>query len=81
MYARLVANLDHTPQRLVESGFHTTDHLILSPLGNVGRVEIGEVVIFDSVIEGATGQIIEEPVGRLRPKTRASRGDRGNERP
>jgi hypothetical protein len=51
MHARLVANLDHAPQRLVESGLHSADHRILGLVGDIGRVEIGEIVILDSVIE------------------------------
>ena len=54
MHARLVANLDHAPQRLFESGLHSADHLILGFVGEVGHVEIAEVVILDPVVERAT---------------------------
>src|SRR5215831_17244685 len=54
MHARLVANLDHAAQRLIESGFHTADHGILGLVGEVRRVKIGEIVILYSVVERAT---------------------------
>ena len=53
MHARLVANLDHAPQRLVESGLHSTNYCILGLVGEIGTVEIAEVVILDPVVEGA----------------------------
>jgi hypothetical protein len=51
MHARLVANLDHTPQRLVESSLHSANYRILGLVGEIGRVEIAEVVILDPVVE------------------------------
>ena len=55
MDSRLVANLYHAPQRLVESGLHSTNYRILGLIGEVGRTEIAEVVILDPVVERATG--------------------------
>ena len=55
MHARLVANLDRAPQRLLESGLYSANHLILGFVGEVGHVEIAEVIIFDPVVERATG--------------------------
>jgi len=55
MHAGLVTYLDHGSQRLIESGLYPADYPILGVVREVGRVEIGEVVILDSVIERATG--------------------------
>jgi hypothetical protein len=49
MHASLVANLDHAPERLVESGLYSTNYHILGVVGEVGRIEIAEVVILDPV--------------------------------
>jgi hypothetical protein len=54
MHARLVANLDHAAQRLVESGLYPTNYRILGVVGEVGRIEIAEVVILDPVVGRAT---------------------------
>jgi hypothetical protein len=51
----LVANLDHAPQWLVESGLHPADYRILGLVREIGLVEIAEVVILDPVVEGTTG--------------------------
>ena len=51
----LVANLDHVPQRLVESGLHSTNYRILGLVRDVGSIEIAEVLILDPVVERATG--------------------------
>jgi hypothetical protein len=42
MYASLVANLDHAPQRLIESGSDSLNYLVLGLVGNVGCVEMSE---------------------------------------
>jgi hypothetical protein len=55
----LIANLDHAPQWLVESGLHSTNYRIFGLIGEVGRIEIAEVVILDPVVEWATGLMIE----------------------
>jgi hypothetical protein len=55
MYAGLVTNFDHTSQRFIESGSDFANDCILSLVGKVGRVKIGEVVILDPVVEWATG--------------------------
>ena len=55
MHARLVANLDHSAQGLVESGLYSTNYRILGLVGEVGRIEIAEVVILDPVVQRATG--------------------------
>ena len=51
----LVADFHHAPQRLVESGPHSTNYRILGVVGEVGRIEIAEVVILDPIVERATG--------------------------
>ena len=51
----MVANLDYAPQRLFESGLHSTNYRILGLIGEVRSVEIGEVVTLDPVVERATG--------------------------
>jgi hypothetical protein len=58
MHARLVANLDRAPQRLVESGLHSTNYCIFGVVGEIGRIEIAEIVILDPVVERATGQVM-----------------------
>jgi hypothetical protein len=55
MHTSLVANLDHTPQRLVESGVHPVNDRILGLIGEVRRIEIAEVVILDPVVQRTTG--------------------------
>jgi hypothetical protein len=59
MYMGLIANFDHAAQWLIESGAHSANYRILGFVGKVGRVKIGEVEIFDPVVERATGQVVE----------------------
>src|SRR5690348_8580494 len=59
MHTRLVANLDHGSQRLIERGAHSTNYGILGLIREVRCVEIGEIVILDPVVERATGEAIE----------------------
>jgi len=59
MYTRLVTNFDHAFQRLIKSGSHSANYRILGFVREVRVVEIGEVVIFDPVVQRATGQVIE----------------------
>jgi hypothetical protein len=49
MHARLVADFHYAPQRFVESGLHSTNYHILGGVGEIGRIEIAEVVILDPV--------------------------------
>jgi hypothetical protein len=51
----LVANLDHAPQWLVEGSLHPANYGVLGLVGEIGRVEIAEVVILDPIVERATG--------------------------
>jgi hypothetical protein len=51
----LVANLDHAPPRLVESGLHSTNYCIRGFVGKVRGIEIAEVVILDPVVQRTTG--------------------------
>ena len=51
----LGCNLDHAPERLVESGLYSTNYRILGLIREIGIVEIAEVVILDPVVERATG--------------------------
>jgi hypothetical protein len=46
----LVANLDHAAQRRVESGPHSMNYRILGVVGEIGRIEIAEIVILDPVV-------------------------------
>jgi hypothetical protein len=51
MHTSLVANLNHARQRLVESGLNAANYCIFGLIGEVRRIEIGEVVIPDPVVD------------------------------
>jgi hypothetical protein len=62
MHTRLVAHFDSAFQRLVKRGRHPADHQILGFIGNIGGVEIPEIVVPDPVIGPAAGQMVQHPL-------------------
>src|SRR5689334_8758686 len=75
MYSRLIADLDHAPQRLIESCPHSADNRILRLIRKVRAIEISQVVILDAVVRWAPRQMVQyrlidgagkyQPVGKL----------------
>jgi hypothetical protein len=49
-------------QRLVEGGRDPADHDVLGVVGNIGAVEIADIVIPDAVIGRAPGQMVQHPL-------------------
>jgi hypothetical protein len=75
MHARLVSHLDLVAQGRIERRGRALDHRALGFIGQVGSVEIGEVVVLDPEVQGTAGQMVQhrlidrpgddQPVGQV----------------
>jgi hypothetical protein len=56
---RRVRDLDHVARRLIESCCHSPDDLVFGPIAEVRTVEIRQVVVLDTVLGRASGQMVQ----------------------
>ena len=60
MDAGLVADLDHGPQGWFEGGGGAADDGVLGVPGEIGAIEIGEIIVFHAVLGRPAGEVVPD---------------------